>query len=184
MTRSEALERLLAQTGFAGAERTPLAADASTRRYERLKLGDRHAMLMDAPPVAESAPCPPGAKMDVTSSETPFHCTADGKLNCPPSETLSFVSNWCVRRSRYLSPVGNPAPPRPGRVAATTSARSSHLARRAVRSSATHIPFLHMVAGLKLRLNENRVIWESPALAGDGPCGVPRSAPGCPAPGG
>lgn len=61
MTRSEALERLLAQTGFAGAERTPLAADASTRRYERLKLGDRHAMLMDAPPVAESAPCPPGA---------------------------------------------------------------------------------------------------------------------------
>ena len=61
MDRSEALARLLAETGFAGATRTPLAADASTRRYERLQLGDRKAMLMDAPPSAESKPCPPGA---------------------------------------------------------------------------------------------------------------------------
>jgi aminoglycoside/choline kinase family phosphotransferase len=61
LDRSKALERLLAETGFAGAERTPLAGDASTRRYERLKLGDRRAMLMDAPPSAESKPCPPGA---------------------------------------------------------------------------------------------------------------------------
>jgi len=59
--RSDALQRLLNQTGFAGAERTPLAGDASTRRYERLKLGDRRAILMDAPPSAESAPCPPSA---------------------------------------------------------------------------------------------------------------------------
>lgn len=61
MQRSEALERLLAETGFTGAERAPLPGDASTRRYERLKLGDRRAMLMDAPPSAESKPCPPGA---------------------------------------------------------------------------------------------------------------------------
>lgn len=61
MNRSEALERLLAETGFAGAERTPLAGDASTRRYERLNLNGRRAMLMDAPRSAESAPCPPGA---------------------------------------------------------------------------------------------------------------------------
>ncbi|MGE0742769.1 MAG: aminoglycoside phosphotransferase family protein [Hyphomonadaceae bacterium] len=61
MDRSEALERLLAQTGFAGATRTPLAGDASTRRYERLHLDGRRAMLMDAPKSAESAPCPPGA---------------------------------------------------------------------------------------------------------------------------
>lgn len=59
--RAEALERLLAETGFAGAQRTPLVADASTRRYERLALGDRRAMLMDAPRSNESAPCPPGA---------------------------------------------------------------------------------------------------------------------------
>ncbi|MBX3511317.1 MAG: phosphotransferase [Hyphomonadaceae bacterium] len=61
LTRSEALARLLEQTGFAAAQRRPLAGDASTRRYERLILPDRRAMLMDAPPSNESAPCPPGA---------------------------------------------------------------------------------------------------------------------------
>jgi N-acetylmuramate 1-kinase len=59
--RSEALQKLLVETGFDKAVRTPLAGDASTRRYERLALGDRRAVLMDAPPSAESAPCPPGA---------------------------------------------------------------------------------------------------------------------------
>lgn len=59
--RSEALARLLEQTGFAAAERDPLAGDASTRRYERLILPDRRAMLMDAPRSNESAPCPPSA---------------------------------------------------------------------------------------------------------------------------
>ena len=59
--RSEALQRLLADTGFADAVRDPLPGDASTRRYERLILPDRRAMLMDAPRSNESAPCPPGA---------------------------------------------------------------------------------------------------------------------------
>lgn len=59
--RAEALERLLAETGFAGAVRAPLPGDASTRRYERLALNGRRAMLMDAPRSNESAPCPPGA---------------------------------------------------------------------------------------------------------------------------
>jgi aminoglycoside/choline kinase family phosphotransferase len=62
LTRSDALARLLADTGFADAERSPLPGDASTRRYERLRAPDgRRAMLMDAPPSAESQPCPPGA---------------------------------------------------------------------------------------------------------------------------
>lgn len=59
--RSEALQKLLTETGFGAAERQPLAGDASTRRYERLILPDRRAILMDAPPSAESGPCPPGA---------------------------------------------------------------------------------------------------------------------------
>jgi aminoglycoside/choline kinase family phosphotransferase len=59
--RSEALARLLQDTGFADAERMPLAGDASTRRYERLILPNRRAILMDAPLSEESAPCPPGA---------------------------------------------------------------------------------------------------------------------------
>jgi len=61
LERSEALARLLAETGFDKAQRIPLAGDASTRRYERLVLPDRRAILMDAPKSAESAPCPPGA---------------------------------------------------------------------------------------------------------------------------
>ena len=61
LERSEALAKLLSETGFADAQRAPLAGDASTRRYERLTLPHRRAILMDAPKSAESAPCPPGA---------------------------------------------------------------------------------------------------------------------------
>ncbi|MEZ6022442.1 MAG: phosphotransferase [Hyphomonadaceae bacterium] len=60
--QSDPLTRLLEETGFADAVRTPLAGDASTRRYERLAAPDgRRAILMVAPPSAESAPCPPTA---------------------------------------------------------------------------------------------------------------------------
>lgn len=59
--RAEALARLLEETGFASAQRIPLAGDASTRRYERLHIDGRQAILMDAPPSAESPPCPPDA---------------------------------------------------------------------------------------------------------------------------
>lgn len=57
--RAARLEALLSQTGFAGAVRTPVSGDASTRSYERLDIGGRSAILMNAPPRAESAPCPP-----------------------------------------------------------------------------------------------------------------------------
>lgn len=59
--RAAALDRLLRETGFAAAERVPLAGDASTRRYERLILPGRRAILMDAAPSSEAGPCPPGA---------------------------------------------------------------------------------------------------------------------------
>jgi aminoglycoside/choline kinase family phosphotransferase len=55
------LQRLLAETGFEHAARTPLAGDASTRLYERLAAPGRRAVLMDAPRTAEGAPCPPSA---------------------------------------------------------------------------------------------------------------------------
>ncbi|MBL8537352.1 MAG: phosphotransferase [Hyphomonadaceae bacterium] len=64
MQRSESLARLLEETGFADAQRVPLAGDASTRRYERLNLAGRRAILMDAPKSSESAPCPPTATPD------------------------------------------------------------------------------------------------------------------------
>lgn len=51
---------LLDRAGLAGAERTPLPGDASTRRYERVRRADGLSfMLMDQPAAAESPPCAP-----------------------------------------------------------------------------------------------------------------------------
>ena len=47
--RAELIDSFLAAKGWDGAERTALAGDASFRRYFRLSLGDRGAVLMDAP---------------------------------------------------------------------------------------------------------------------------------------
>ena len=51
--RAELIDSFLAARGWDGAQRTALAGDASFRRYERLTLGDRGAVLMDAPPPEE-----------------------------------------------------------------------------------------------------------------------------------
>jgi aminoglycoside/choline kinase family phosphotransferase len=60
--REDRKRAFLAEAGYGAARREPLAGDASTRSYERLHLADgTRAILMDAPPSAESAPCGPGA---------------------------------------------------------------------------------------------------------------------------
>lgn len=51
--RARAIERFLARAGWAEARRTPLAGDASFRRYERLDGTRGRAVLMDAPPPEE-----------------------------------------------------------------------------------------------------------------------------------
>ncbi len=61
--RADALAGLLARTGFSEAQHIPMPGDASTRRYARLILPDRRAILMDAPPAQESPPCPPDASL-------------------------------------------------------------------------------------------------------------------------
>lgn len=58
--RASEIQEFLDGAGWGAAARTPLNADASTRRYERLRRKTETAMLMDAPPL-ESVPCPPGA---------------------------------------------------------------------------------------------------------------------------
>jgi len=53
----EAVRRaFLKSAGLEDAVREPLPGDASTRRYERLRMEDATLMLMDAPPGAESKP--------------------------------------------------------------------------------------------------------------------------------
>lgn len=51
--RTEHSAAFLARAGWGGATRRPLAGDASFRRYERLTLDGRSAVLMDAPPPQE-----------------------------------------------------------------------------------------------------------------------------------
>ena len=59
--RETVIRDFLDKAGWGTAKRVPLTADASTRRYERLVKDGTTALLMDAPPAAESAPCPPDA---------------------------------------------------------------------------------------------------------------------------
>ncbi|MDP3737267.1 MAG: phosphotransferase [Hyphomonadaceae bacterium] len=58
--REREIVEFLGRAGWGEAARTPLNADASTRRYERVRRRTETAMLMDAPPL-ETQPCPPGA---------------------------------------------------------------------------------------------------------------------------
>lgn len=52
-TRSATIDDFLQTTPFATGTRVPLLADASFRRYERIHLNDKTAILMDAPPEKE-----------------------------------------------------------------------------------------------------------------------------------
>lgn len=58
--RLAALRQFLDATGFAEAERRRLAGDASTRSYERLTLGDRRVLLMNAPRRPDGPPVKDG----------------------------------------------------------------------------------------------------------------------------
>lgn len=55
------MNAFLAASGWGEAQVTPLPGDASTRRYARLVMKDRRAMLMDQPQGAESPTAPPDA---------------------------------------------------------------------------------------------------------------------------
>jgi len=50
MSRTDAIAAFLAAAGWGGAARSPLAGDASARRYERLDRAGAPAILMDVPP--------------------------------------------------------------------------------------------------------------------------------------
>lgn len=54
----------LKSAGWASAKAAPLAGDASTRRYERLLKNGKPAILMIAPPAAETPGCPKDASPD------------------------------------------------------------------------------------------------------------------------
>ena len=59
--RQLAMTDFLKRAGWGDATVTPLPGDASTRRYARLAMGARKAMLMDQPQGAEAPTAPPDA---------------------------------------------------------------------------------------------------------------------------
>jgi len=63
--RADAMTAFLSGAGWGAAERRPLPADASTRHYIRLHLGERTALLMDQPQNAEA----PVAGVNATAEE-------------------------------------------------------------------------------------------------------------------
>lgn len=97
---SDALEHLLADTGFARAERRKLAGDASTRAYERLILPNKRAILMIAPPNSESPPCPPDAD-DATRLSLGWN--AAGRLAASRVEAFVAVAEH-LRHCGYSAP--------------------------------------------------------------------------------
>jgi aminoglycoside/choline kinase family phosphotransferase len=102
----EALKQgFLEAAGLGQARRERLAADASTRSYERLRLADGSSlMLMDAPPAAESAPCGPGA----TSAER-IKAGYNALARLSASRVDAFVATAKFLKSRGLSAPDVPA---------------------------------------------------------------------------
>jgi tRNA threonylcarbamoyl adenosine modification protein YjeE len=56
LERMAAARRFLAESGYSEAQRQRLQGDASTRSYERLTLGGKHAILMNSPPRPDGPP--------------------------------------------------------------------------------------------------------------------------------
>src|SRR5690242_6399034 len=85
--RSSAMKAFLSRSGWGDAVVTPLAGDASTRRYARLALGGRKAMLMDQPQHAE-APAAPADASDETRRALGYNAVA----RLAGADTARFVA--------------------------------------------------------------------------------------------
>jgi hypothetical protein len=80
--RLAATRQFIAESGYSEAARTRLQGDASTRIYERLVLGDKHVILMNAPRRADGPPVRDGkaysALAHLADGVAPFVALANG----------------------------------------------------------------------------------------------------------
>jgi len=74
-TREHLIGAFLSANGWGKAKRTPVQGDASTRSYEKLKLGSKHALLMNAPFTLSKNPYMRTAKL-AGSDPQAFICLA------------------------------------------------------------------------------------------------------------
>ena len=77
--RGQVADDFLTASGWAGAQRRMLAGDASFRKYERVTLGEKRAVLMDAPPDKEDiAPfCAVGRYLETLGLSAPHIIAQD-----------------------------------------------------------------------------------------------------------
>ena len=96
--RTDERQAFLTGTDWRGATVLPLAADASTRSYARLAGGPAPALLMDAPPAAEGAPCPPDATPEQRAA---LGYDAEARLAGSSLVAFAALSGWlCARGVR------------------------------------------------------------------------------------
>ncbi len=89
--RDSEIQAFLTGAGWADAARAALAGDASTRRYERLTRGGERAILMDAPPGAETAACPPEATPEERRA---LGYNAMARLAGPNAAAFTGLADW------------------------------------------------------------------------------------------
>ena len=97
-SREDAIAAFLADAGWGAAEIAPLPGDASTRRYARLRLGGRSAMLMDQPQHAE-APVAAASASPEERRALGYNATA----RLAGADTGRFVAASAFLRSAGLS---------------------------------------------------------------------------------
>ena len=99
--RAATIEAFLAHAGLADAGREPLAGDASTRRYVRLRRAGRPSLiLMDAPPLAESAPA--SADADAQARRASGY-NALARLSACRVDAFAAISGW-LRNLGFSAP--------------------------------------------------------------------------------
>jgi aminoglycoside/choline kinase family phosphotransferase len=98
--RQLAMTDFLKRAGWGDATVTPLPGDASTRRYARLAMSGRKAMLMDQPQGAETPTAPPGASEETRRA---LGYNAVARLAGADCARFAAVAGW-LRRSGLAAP--------------------------------------------------------------------------------
>ncbi|NKE44870.1 phosphotransferase [Roseomonas frigidaquae] len=110
----------LAENGFAAAERQPLPADASFRRYTRLAGGPRPALLMEAPPPQEDL----GPYIAIAAHLKAAGLSAPEVLAADPRQGFALIEDFGARTMAQLLDAG--AEPAPHYLAATAALARLH----------------------------------------------------------